>query len=128
MTFNRIIDSAIDSRNPRTRMRQLPSGTLSARFAWGFLIASMAVFLLAAGMLNPLCLRLAPVALGVVLLYSYTKRFTSLCHLILGLALGIAPAAAWIAVTGSLDPRIVLLTAAVMLWTAGASASPERSG
>jgi 4-hydroxybenzoate polyprenyltransferase len=119
MTFNRIVDAGLDARNPRTRMRQLPAGQLSARFAWGFLLAAMVVFLVAAGMLNPLCLKLAPVALGVVLIYSYTKRFTSWCHLVLGFALGMAPAAAWIAVTGELDARILWLTAAVTLWTAG---------
>jgi len=119
MTFNRIVDAAIDQRNPRTKLRHLPAGTLTARFAWGFLIAAMALFLVAAGMLNPLCLKLAPVAMAVVLGYSYTKRFTSWCHLVLGLALGIAPAAAWIAVTGTLDARILWLTAAVTLWTAG---------
>ena len=119
MTFNRIVDAAIDSRNPRTRLRQLPAGTLSARFAWGFFGAAVALFLLAAGLLGPLCLQLAPLALGVVLIYSYTKRFTSWCHVILGLALGIAPAAAWIAVTGSLNWSVAWLTVAVMLWTAG---------
>ena len=119
MTFNRIVDAAIDARNPRTRTRQIPAGTLTARFAWGFFAAAVGVFLLAAGLLGPLCLQLAPLALGVVLLYSYTKRFTSWCHLVLGLALGIAPAAAWIAVTGSLDWNMAWLTAAVMLWTAG---------
>ena len=119
MTFNRIVDAAIDARNPRTKLRQLPSGTLSPRFAWGFFAVSVAVFLLAAGLLGRLCLQLAPLALGVVLLYSYTKRFTSWCHLVLGLALGIAPAAAWIAVTGSLDWNVAWLTGAVILWTAG---------
>lgn len=119
MTFNRILDAEIDARNPRTRARHLPAGLLSRRFAWGFLAAAIAVFVLAAAALNPLCLKLAPVALAVVLGYSYTKRFTSVSHLVLGLALGIAPAAAWIAIRGSLDPRIVLLTAAVALWTAG---------
>jgi 4-hydroxybenzoate polyprenyltransferase len=119
MTFNRILDHSIDARNPRTRLRHLPAGLLSRRFAWVFLAAAAALFFLAAGMLNPLCLALAPVALGVVLAYSYTKRFTSLAHLVLGFALGIAPSAAWIAMTGSLDPRILWLTAAVTLWTAG---------
>ncbi len=119
MTFNRILDAEIDARNPRTRSRHLPAGLLSRRFAWGFLAAAIAVFALAAAALNPLCLKLAPAALAVALGYSYTKRFTSLSHLVLGLALGIAPAAAWIAIRGSLDPRIVLLTAAVALWTAG---------
>jgi 4-hydroxybenzoate polyprenyltransferase len=119
MTFNRIVDAAIDARNPRTKLRQLPAGTLSARFAWGFFLAAVAVFLFASALLGPLCLQLAPLALGVVLLYSYTKRFTSWCHVVLGLALGIAPAAAWIAVAGSLNWKVAWLTGAVMLWTAG---------
>lgn len=119
MTFNRLLDTEIDARNPRTRSRHLPAGLLSRRFAWGFLVVAIAVFLVAAAALNPLCLKLAPAALVVILGYSYTKRFTSLSHLVLGLALGIAPAAAWIAIRGSLDARIVLLTAAVAFWTAG---------
>ncbi len=119
MAFNRLLDQRIDARNPRTRMRHIPAGLLSPRFAWGFVAATSAGFLLAAAQLNRLCLLLAPVALGVVFLYSLTKRFTSLSHLVLGFALGIAPAAAWIAIRGSLDPRILWLTAAVMFWTAG---------
>jgi 4-hydroxybenzoate polyprenyltransferase len=100
-------------------MRHLPTGMLSRGFAWGFVAASSVVFFLAAGQLNRLCLRLAPLALGTVFLYSFTKRFTSFSHLVLGFCLGIAPAAAWIAVRGSLDPRILWLTAAVAFWTAG---------
>ena len=119
MTFNRILDSAVDARNPRTASRHLPSGLLSRAFAWGFLFASTLVFFAAARALNPLCFLLAPVALGVVFFYSFTKRFTSLSHLVLGFALGMAPAAAWIAVRGSLDPRILWLTAAVTFWTGG---------
>lgn len=119
MAFNRVLDADIDARNPRTRARHIPAGLLSRTFAWGFIAATSAVFLLAAGMLNPLCLRLAPVALGVVFVYSWTKRFTALSHVVLGFSLGIAPSAAWIAMTGSLDPRIIWLTAAVTLWTAG---------
>jgi 4-hydroxybenzoate polyprenyltransferase len=119
MAFNRLVDSEIDARNPRTRMRHLPAGLLSDSFVWVFLAGSSAVFLMAAWALNPLCLRLAPLALGIVFLYSYTKRFTSFSHLVLGFCLGIAPAAAWIAVRGSLDPRILWLTAAVTCWTAG---------
>jgi 4-hydroxybenzoate polyprenyltransferase len=119
MAFNRILDAGIDSRNPRTRLRHIPAGILSTGFAWGFVTVSALVFLLAARALNPLCLKLAPVALGLVFFYSYTKRFTSFSHLILGLSLGVAPAAAWIGVTGSLDPRILWLTAAVTFWTAG---------
>ena len=119
MAFNRILDHEIDGRNPRTKMRQLPAGQLSRAFAWGFVFVSAFVFLVAARMLNPLCLKLAPVALGVVFFYSFTKRFTSFAHIVLGLSLGIAPSAAWIAMTGSLDPRILWLTAAVTFWTAG---------
>jgi 4-hydroxybenzoate polyprenyltransferase len=119
MTFNRIVDVGLDARNPRTSGRHLPRGLLSKSFAWGFWFAAVAVFLAAAAMLNRLCLQLAPLALGVVLVYSFTKRFTSWCHVVLGFALGIAPPAAWIAVSGSLDPRILWLTAAVTLWTAG---------
>jgi 4-hydroxybenzoate polyprenyltransferase len=119
MAFNRLVDRDVDARNPRTRMRALPAGSLSAAFAWGFVAVSMAAFLFAARMLNPLCLKLAPFALAVVFFYSFTKRFTTFSHLVLGLSLGIAPAAAWIAVRGSLDPRILWLTAAVTFWTAG---------
>ena len=119
MAFNRILDAEIDGRNPRTRMRHIPAGLLSVRFAWTFVAVAIGVFLIAAWALNPLCLELAPVALGVVFAYSYTKKFTSLSHLVLGLSLGIAPAAAWIAVTGALDLRILWLTAAVAFWTAG---------
>ncbi len=119
MAFNRVLDRDIDARNPRTRMRHLPAGTLSAGFAWGFIGVSALVFLLGARALNPLALKLAPVALAVIFFYSFTKRFTSFSHLVLGFSLGIAPAAAWIAVTGSLDPKILWLTAAVTFWTAG---------
>jgi 4-hydroxybenzoate polyprenyltransferase len=119
MAFNRIVDADIDSRNPRTRMRHLPAGLLSRGFAWGFVAASSAVFLFAAAQLNHTCLTLAPVALAILFFYSFTKRFTSFSHLVLGFSLGIAPAAAWIAVRGSLDPRILWLTAAVTFWTGG---------
>src|SRR5439155_8532644 len=113
MAFNRLVDSAIDARNPRTKMRHLPAGLLSRGFGWGFVTATSLIFTIAASQLNQLCLRLAPVALGIVFFYSFTKRFTSLSHLVLGFSLGMAPAAAWIAVRGSLDPRILWLTAAV---------------
>ncbi len=119
MTFNRLIDAEIDARNPRTRMRHIPAGLLSAAFGWSFVALSSLVFIYAARELNPLCFKLAPLALGVVFFYSFTKRFTALSHLVLGFALGVAPAAAWIAVRGSLDPRILWLTAAVTLWTSG---------
>ena len=119
MTFNRILDAGIDARNRRTANRHLPAGLLSVRFAWGFTFVSMAVFVWAARELGPLCFALAPVALAIVFFYSFSKRFTLFAHLILGLCLGIAPAAAWIAMRGSLDPKILWLTAAVMFWTAG---------
>jgi 4-hydroxybenzoate polyprenyltransferase len=119
MAFNRLVDSDIDARNPRTRMRHLPAGLLSRGFAWAFVAVTSAFFVFASGQLNPLCFHLSPLALAIVFFYSFTKRFTSFSHLVLGLSLGIAPAAAWIAVRGSLDPRILWLTAAVMFWTAG---------
>jgi len=119
MAFNRLVDERIDARNPRTRMRHLPAGLLSRSFGWAFVVVAAAVFLGAAAALNPLCLKLAPLALAIVFFYSFTKRFTSFSHLVLGFSLGIAPAAAWIAIRGALDPRILWLTAAVTFWTAG---------
>ncbi len=119
MAFNRVADAEIDARNPRTQMRAIPAGVLSKSFTLGFTVFWSLVLVAAAYMLNPLCFRLSPVALAVVFGYSYTKRFTTLSHLVLGFALGIAPAAAWIAVRGTLDAPILLLTAAVMCWTAG---------
>jgi len=119
MSFNRLLDADVDARNPRTQARHLPSGILSKSFAWAFLGGATLLFLVAARMLSPLCLALAPAAIVVLWGYSFTKRFTTFSHLVLGLALGIAPAAAWIALRGSLDWRILPLTAAVMLWTAG---------
>lgn len=119
MAFNRLLDADIDGRNPRTRSRHLPAGLLSTRYAWGFTVLSSVVFLLGARALNPLCFYLSPVALAVLFFYSYTKRFTSFSHVVLGFSLGIAPAAAWIAITGGLDARILALTLAVTLWTAG---------
>ncbi len=119
MAFNRVADATIDAANPRTRTRALPAGALTPAFVAVFVVVACAVFILAATQLNRLTLILSPVALAVVLLYSYTKRFTRWSHLVLGFALGIAPAAAWIAVRGSLDPRILLLTAAVTFWVGG---------
>jgi 4-hydroxybenzoate polyprenyltransferase len=119
MAFNRLADATIDAANPRTRTRALPAGHLSPSFVATFVVVSCAIFILAASRLNRLTLWLSPVALAVILLYSYAKRFTRLSHLVLGVALGIAPSAAWIAVRGSLDPRILLLTAAVTFWVAG---------
>jgi len=119
MAFNRWADAAIDAANPRTSSRALPAGNLSAAFVVTFVVVSSAIFILAASQLNRLTLLLSPVALAVLLLYSYTKRVTRWSHLVLGFALGIAPAAAWIAVRGALDPRILLLTAAVTFWVGG---------
>ena len=119
MAFNRLADHVIDAANPRTRNRALPAGILSRQFVAAFVVFFCALFVFAATQLNRMSLYLSPVALAVVLGYSYTKRFTRWAHLVLGLALGIAPAAAWIAVRGSLDPRILLLTAAVTFWVAG---------
>ena len=119
MTFNRIADRDVDAANPRTRGRALVTGALSLRFAWGFLLAAAAVFELAAWRLNSLTFLLSPLALAWVMFYSWTKRFTAFSHWVLGLALGIAPAAAWIAVRGSLAPRILLLVGAVTLWVGG---------
>jgi 4-hydroxybenzoate polyprenyltransferase len=119
MAFNRWADASIDAANPRTSTRALPAGHLSPAFVVTFVIISSLVFILAASQLNRLALLLSPVALAVLLLYSYTKRVTRWSHLVLGFALGIAPSAAWIAVRGSLDPRILLLTAAVTFWVGG---------
>jgi 4-hydroxybenzoate polyprenyltransferase len=119
MAFNRLADASIDAANPRTSTRALPAGQLSSTFVASFVVVSSVIFILAASQLNPLTLWLSPVALAVLLLYSYTKRFTPFSHLVLGFALGMAPSAAWIAVRGSLDPRILLLTAAVTFWVAG---------
>jgi 4-hydroxybenzoate polyprenyltransferase len=119
MSFNRLADISIDAANPRTRTRALPAGALTRNFVTSFVFISSAIFVFAAWELNRLAFLLSPVALAVLLLYSYTKRWTRWSHLVLGFALGIAPAAAWIAVRGSLDPRILLLTAAVTFWVAG---------
>ena len=119
MAFNRLADAQLDAANPRTATRALPAGHLTTRFVALFTFASAAIFVFAAAQLNHLALMLSPLALAVLLGYSYTKRFTRWSHVVLGFALGMAPAAAWIAVRGSLDPRILLLTAAVTLWVGG---------
>jgi 4-hydroxybenzoate polyprenyltransferase len=119
MAFNRLADAQIDAANPRTATRAIPAGALSQRFVGGCVLVSCSVFVLAAAQLNRLTFYLSPVALAVILLYSYTKRFTRWSHVVLGFALGIAPAAAWIGVRGSLDPRILLLTIAVTFWVGG---------
>ena len=120
MAFNRIADRHFDAANPRTATRAIPAGQLSLSFVSAFTLASSALFFLAAAMLNRLTLMLAPVALASVLLYSYTKRFTSLSHIALGWCLAIAPTGAWLAVRGAFDsPVPLLLSLVVLLWTAG---------
>lgn len=119
MAFNRWADADLDAANPRTKTRAIPAGQLSRQFVLGFTVLMGLLFVLAAAELNRLTLLLSPVALLVLLGYSYMKRVTRWSHLVLGLALGLAPSAAWIAVRGSLDARIVVLTAAVTLWVGG---------
>ncbi len=119
MTVNRIVDLRYDRENPRTKMRALATGALSVSFAWIFTLVAVAVFVMAAWQLNPLALKLSPLAVAISFFYSFTKRFTNWSHLFLGLALGVAPAAAWIAITGHLDPRMLILCGAVTMWVAG---------
>ncbi len=119
MAFNRWADAELDAANPRTRARAIPAGLLTRKFAAGFTLAMSAIFLIGAAELNRLALLLSPLVLVVLFLYSYTKRFTRWSHLFLGLALGLAPSGAWIAIRGTLDPRILVLTAAVLFWVAG---------
>ncbi len=120
MTFNRIVDCDIDAENPRTANRELPSGKLSVRFAWIFFIASLILFVVAAYSLNWMAFALSPVAILSILGYSYAKRFTAFAHVLLGWALAISPAAAWIAVRGTIDSAVpILLSLIVLMWTAG---------
>ena len=119
MAFNRIADLRYDRDNPRTAKRALVTGLVSVAEAWAFTLVSAGLLVLAAYKLNKLALELSPVAILVVMGYSYTKRFTAWSHIVLGLALAIAPSGAWIAVTGRLDIAPVILSAGVALWTAG---------
>jgi 4-hydroxybenzoate polyprenyltransferase len=119
MAFNRIADLRYDRENPRTRTRELPTGRLSVGFTWAFTLVSAAVLVIAAWQLNALAFKLSPMALAILLLYSYTKRYTVLTHWVLGFCLGMAPAAAWIAVRGTLNWEILPLTFAVVFWVAG---------
>src|SRR5258708_1198966 len=120
MAFNRIADREYDARNPRTAGRAIPAGLLSVAFVWAFTLVSATLFLVAAAMLNGLTVLVAPIAVGSVLLYSFSKRWTLLAHLLLGWCLSIAPTGAWIAVRGALDsPVPLLLSLVVLLWTAG---------
>lgn len=119
MAFNRLVDADLDARNPRTADRALPRGLVSRSFALGFVVVSCLLVVVAASQLNPLALALSPLALAVVLGYSYTKRFTWASHLVLGAALSLAPVAGWIAVRGDLGAPPLVLGAAVLLWVAG---------
>src|SRR6267142_4097770 len=119
MTMNRIADLRYDRENPRTKQRALATGALSLQFAWFFTLVAVALFFVAAWQLNLLALKLAPLAIAILFFYSFTKRFTSWSHLFLGFALGISPAAAWIAITGGLDSRMLILCGAVTLWVGG---------
>ncbi len=119
MAFNRIADAKLDALNPRTQSRALPLGQLSVRFTAGFTVAACGLLVLAAWELNPLAFKLSPVALAILLGYSYTKRFTLASHLVLGFCLGMSPLAAWIALRGDLSVSVLLLGAAVTLWVAG---------
>jgi 4-hydroxybenzoate polyprenyltransferase len=119
MAFNRLVDADVDAENPRTKIRALPAGKLSKQFVLGFVVVTSAILIFAAWELNPLAFYLSPLALAIVFFYSFTKRFTRWAHVVLGVAMGIAPAAAWIAVRGAFDWRILLLTGAVVFWGAG---------
>jgi 4-hydroxybenzoate polyprenyltransferase len=119
MAFNRIVDAAIDARNPRTQERHLPRRIISSREAWVFLVAMIGVFFVSAAMLNRTCLYCSPGVLGILLGYSLTKRFTWLCHFVLGVSLGLAPVGAWIAIREAAEPFPILLGTAVVFWVAG---------
>jgi 4-hydroxybenzoate polyprenyltransferase len=119
MAFNRYLDRDIDAKNPRTVMRDIPAGRVSANEALIFVVVNCLLFITATAFINKLCLYLSPVALFVVLFYSYTKRFTALCHLVLGLGLSLAPIGAYIAVTGKFDIVPVLYSFAVLFWVSG---------
>ena len=119
MTFNRIVDYTYDLENPRTKGRALPAGTVSISFAVAFTVAMSALFVISAGLLNPLCFYLSFPTLGILFFYSYTKRFTSLSHIVLGFAIGLAPLGAWLAIRGSFALEPIILGSAVTLWIAG---------
>lgn len=119
MTFNRLVDAPFDRANPRTCNREIPSARIKLRWAWAFMVLCGLIFFLSAGMLNALALTLSPLALAIVLFYSYTKRFTLLTHFVLGLSLALAPLGGWIGVSASLELFPVLLGVTVLLWVAG---------
>ena len=119
MAFNRYLDRDIDAKNPRTVVREIPAGVISANSALIFVIINVLGFILATWFINPLCFALSPVALSVVLGYSYTKRFTALCHFVLGLGLSLAPIGAFLAVTGHFDSLPLMFSLVVLLWVSG---------
>lgn len=119
MGLNRVIDAKIDAQNPRTRDRHIPAGVVSTSEAWLFIALSLCLLIFSAYMLNPLCMKLSPLLVAVLFLYSYTKRFTWASHIVLGAALAAAPLGAWIAVKGTIEPKILLLSLAVLFWVAG---------
>ncbi len=119
MAMNRLIDAEIDARNPRTAVRAIPAGLIGRGLTLFFIVAAIALMLIAAQMLNPLCLKLSPIALFFLLLYSYCKRFTALAHVVLGVCLAAAPIGAWVAIRGSIDTPALVLGGAVLFWVAG---------
>ena len=119
MGLNRLIDAEIDAKNPRTAGRAIPAGLIGKGATLAFIVTATALMLLAAGMLNPLCLKLAPIALSFLVLYSYCKRFTSLAHVVLGICLAAAPIGAWAAIRGSIDAPALILGGVVLFWVAG---------
>jgi len=119
MAMNRLIDAEIDARNPRTAIRAIPAGLISKGFTLFFIVASAALMMFAAYMLNPLCLKLSPIALFALLLYSYCKRFTALAHVVLGICLAAAPIGAWVAIRGTIDAPALILGCVVLFWVAG---------
>ena len=119
MAMNRLIDAEIDARNPRTAVRAIPAGLISKGMTLFFIVVSTALMMLAAQMLNPLCLKLSPVALFFLVLYSYCKRFTALAHVVLGICLAAAPIGAWVAIRGTVDAPAVVLGGVVLFWVAG---------
>lgn len=119
MAMNRLIDAEIDARNPRTAVRAIPAGLISKGLTFSFILISTALMFYAAYMLNPLCVKMAPIALFFLVLYSYCKRFTSLAHVVLGICLAAAPVGAWMAIRGSIDVPALLLGGVVLFWVAG---------
>jgi 4-hydroxybenzoate polyprenyltransferase len=119
MAMNRLIDAEIDARNPRTAVRAIPAGLIGKGLTFIFIVASIALMLFSAYMLNPLCLKLSPIALFFLLLYSYCKRFTAFAHVVLGICLAAAPIGAWIALRGAIETPALVLGAVVLFWVAG---------